>query len=223
MIEPRKVANRGIPAERPYVLWPNPRARKTVGDGSSLVGDHQVTGPGIPASMRFALARHQDFMPKLEVSSDGAEAPLLSWDGVDGAQAYFIHGTMAGGENTIVMWSSSSDGYAGMELFDYLDNRQREQWTKSGTLLPADARSCQVPREVAAATGGTPMLQMIAYGAESTLSEPRPADAPRDWAPDWHVRVRNKSTAMVMPGAGAAEAPDAGETAKSLLKGLFGN
>ena len=62
------------------------------------------------------------------------------------------------------------------------------------------------------------MVQMIAYGNERTITQP-----------GWRVRVRNKSTAMLMPAGGAAapttqEAakPAAKESAKGLLRGLFG-
>src|SRR3546814_14802542 len=91
------------------------------------------------------------------------------------------------------------------------------QWTKKRTLLDADARSCKIPREVF--TGGAPMVQMIAYGNERTITQP-----------GWRVRVRNKSTAMLMPSGGAAapgasqEAakPTAKDGAKGMLRGLFG-
>jgi hypothetical protein len=75
------------------------------------------------------------------------------------------------------------------------------------------------------------MVQMIAYGQERSLAEPRPADAPRGWQPAWTVRVRNKSTAMLMPGMGAAGTdavresakPTARDAAKSMLRGLLRN
>src|SRR3546814_1129975 len=87
---------------------------------------------------------------------------------------------------TIVMWSSAQDGYAGPELVDYLPESLVAQWTKKRTLLDADARSCTIPREVFA--GGEPMVQMIAYGNQRTITQP-----------GWRVHVRNKSTAMLMP------------------------
>src|SRR3546814_10846758 len=82
---------------------------------------------------------------------------------------------------TIVMWSRSEDAYAGPELVVYLPESLVAQWTKKRTLLAADARSCTIPREVFA--GGAPMVQMIAYGNERTITQP-----------GWRVRVRNKST-----------------------------
>src|SRR3546814_5520792 len=106
-------------------------------------------------------------------------------------------------------WSSdvcSSD-------LDYLPESLVAQWTKKRTLLGADARSCTIPREVFAA--GTPMVQMVAYGSQRTISQP-----------GWRVHVRSKSTAMLMP-SGAAVAPGATQesakpSAKGLLRGLFG-
>src|SRR3546814_11597253 len=100
------------------------------------------------------------------------------------------------------MWSSAQDGYAGPELVDFLPESLVAQWTKKRTLLAADARSCTIPREVFA--GGAPMVQMIAYGNERTITQP-----------GWRVRVRNKSTAMLMPTGAAATptTPEIGTTA----------
>ena len=125
-------------------------------------------------------------------------------------------------------WSSSEDGYAGPEMMEYLPTSLVSQWTGKRTVLGTDARSCTIPREVLAGTGSAPMVQMIAYGNERTVSEPRPADAARGWTPTWAVRVRSKSTAMLMPGLGAGAARDAArpaarDTAKGLLRGLLGN
>src|SRR5690606_13259984 len=145
----------------------------------------------------------------------------------DGARGYFIH-AMASQGDTIVMWSSSEDGYAGPELMDYLPEALLAQWTGKRTVLGADARSCRIPAEVFAGVEAAPVVQMIAYGGQRSIAEPRPADAGRDWSPAWTVRVRSKSTAMLMPGlaAGAtrdAARPAAKETARGLLRGLLGN
>lgn len=217
---PRKVASSGIEPGPEHVLWPNPSSRKTVSTKGSLVGTHRVTGEGLPEAMQFELAREHDFMPELKLRSERSseQGTTLSWDAVEGARAYFIHGTAMDG-NTIVMWSSAEDAYAGPELIDYLPEKHVAQWTGKRTLLPADARSCSIPREVFAGrgtgSGGTaPMLQMIAYGSERTISHP-----------GWRVHVRNKSTATLMsfgasaPGASSAPVKDA---AKGLLRGLIG-
>ena len=225
---PRQVPANGINAGPQYALWPNPAARKAVGTKASLVGEHHVTGNNLPDAMRFELGADHDFLAELKLKNEGnAEKGMaLRWDGVDGARAYFIHATAMDGD-TIVMWSSSEDGYAGPELFDYLPDSLVTQWTKKRTLLDADTRSCDVPREVFASSGAAPMVQMIAYGNERSIAQPRPADASRDWQPAWNVRVRNKSTAMLMPlGAVGdpreAAKPAAKDAAKSLLRGLLG-
>ncbi|WP_457020674.1 hypothetical protein [Luteimonas sp. A611] len=218
---PRQVPQAGIASAPRFALWPNPSARKAVGGKASLVGSHTVTSEALPASLQFELDRDHDFLPELKLRSEGdaARGHTLSWDAVDGARAYFIHGTAADGE-TIVMWSSSEDGYAGQELMDFLPENLISQWTGKRTLMGADARSCRIPPGVFAGNGnGTPMLQMIAYGNDRTLARP-----------DGSVRVRTKSTAMLMPGLGAsapgtatdAVKPTAKDAAKGLLRGLLG-
>jgi len=213
---PREVASSGIDPGPEHVLWPNPSSRKTVSAKGSLVGTHRVTGEGLPEAMQFELSREHDFMSELKVRSESnpEQGTTLRWDAVDGARAYFVHGTAMDG-NTIVMWSSAEDGYAGPELIGYVPEKQIAQWTGKRTLMPADARSCSIPRDVFAGTGSAaPMLQMIAYGSERTISQA-----------GWSVRVRNKSTAMLMsfgvgaPGASSAPVKDA---AKGLLRGLIG-
>jgi len=214
---PRSVPQHGINPGPQHALWPNPANRKSVPAKASLVGAHHVTGDGLPGSMQFDLGRDHDFLPELKLERKATDqGTQLSWNGVDGARAYFIHATASDGD-TIVMWSSSEDGYAGPELVDFLPESLVAQWTKKRTLLGADARNCKIPREVF--TGGAPMVQMIAYGNQRTISQP-----------GWRVHVRNKSTAMLMPsGGGAAPAttqdaakPAAKDGAKKLLKGLFG-
>jgi hypothetical protein len=214
---PRQVSSSGIEPGPEHVLWPNPSSRKTVSAKGSLVGTHRVTGEGLPETMQFELAREHDFMPELKLRSEknSQQGSTLQWDAVDGARAYFIHATAMDG-NTIVMWSSAEDGYAGPELIGYLPEKQISQWTGKRTLLPADARSCAIPREVFAGKDNdsgdmAPMLQMIAYGSERTIRRP-----------GWNVHVRNKSTAMLMSfGAGASSAP-VKSAAKGLLRGLIG-
>lgn len=203
-----------IDVDRGYVLWPNQASRDNVSSRASLVGGHQLTGDRLPDPMQFELAAAQDFMPELKPTTEGntTDGLVLHWNGVDGAQAYFAHATVADGE-TIVMWSSSEDGYAGPEMLDYLPRSKVAQWTGKRTLMGAGTRECQVPVEVFAG-GGMPMLQVAAHGSERSI----PGDG-------WTARVRNKSTAMLMLSA-SGEAPSTGnsakEAAKGALRGLFG-
>lgn len=215
---PRSVPQHGVDAGPSYALWPNPSTRRPVSGKASLAGTHRVSGSGVPASMQFDLGAEHDFLPELELERESNDqGTLLGWNTVDGARAYFIHATAMDGD-TVVMWSSAADAYAGPELIDYLPEALVAQWTRQGTLLGPDARSCQIPREVFG--DGAPMVQMIAYGNVRTINDP-------DARPGWSVRVRSKSTAMLMPsGMGAPSARDAGneaagEGAKGLLRGLF--
>src|SRR3546814_13279948 len=138
--------------------------------------------------MQFDLGRDHDFLPELELDRETTDqGTLLSWNGVDGARAYFIHATASDGD-TIVMWSSAQDGYAGPELVDFLPESLVAQWTKKRTLLAADARSCKIPPAVF--TGVAPLVQMIASGHDRTI--PPPA---------WRDRGRNQYPAMMLPPA----------------------
>ena len=220
-MQPRVISGHEVEPDPGYATWPNTGrgGDRSVPDQGSLVGSHQVSGQGIPDDMRFEIEQTLDFMPPLAVRTQGtpAEGLVVQWDGVSGASGYFIH-AMAASDGTIVMWSSAEDGYAGPEMMAYPTDAQLAQFVDKRTVMPSQARTCSIPREVFAGTGGMPMLQMIAYGAQRTISRP-----------DWSVRIRNKSTAMLMPGMGgtASDArepprPSAKEAAKGLLRGLIG-
>ena len=215
-ITPRKVPGRTVTPGPDHALWPNQSSRKTVPAKASLVGQHHVTGDKVPASMRFALGGEHDFLPELKLKGDsGDNGMMLRWNDVAGARGFFAHATVADGE-TIVMWSSSEDGYAGYELFEYLPESLVAKWVKSRTLLGPDARQCRIPKAVFAGKSAAPMVQMIAYGNERTIAQA-----------GWSVRVRSKSTAMLMPGGMGVSPkevakPAAKEAAKSLLRGLIG-
>lgn len=235
---PRQVPQAGIDAGPEYALWPNQSDRKAVPTDASLRGNHQVTGEALPAALQFELQQAHDFMPALQVERTGSAADglTLEWQPVDGARAYFLHAMGNRGGDTMVMWSSSEVGNAGPELVDYLPNAKIDEWTRERVLLDRDARACSIPREVFAGEGGdalAPMVQMVAYGGESHIPQPRPAGAGNDWRPEWNVRVRNKSTAMLMPGMEAAipDARDVAEeagretvkdAARGLLRGILG-
>ncbi len=192
---PRKTAAMDFQTGDGRVLWPNPSARKTVSDSSSLVGAHRVTDGGLAQPMQFELARDHDFMPALAPRMEGkaADGPTLHWNEVAGARAYFIHATAMDGD-TIVLWSSAHDAYAGPELLDFLTDAEIAQWTGKRTLLGADARECRIPGEVFAGLGkAEPMVQMTAHGGGRRIA-----------AAGGTVHVRNKSTASLVPGMAAA-------------------
>jgi hypothetical protein len=225
-VTPRKVPGRAVTPGPDHALWPNQSSRKSVSTKSSLVGQHHVTGDKVPASMRFALGDGHDFMPELRLKGDSGENGMtLRWNAVDGARGHFAHATVADAD-TIVMWSSSEDGYAGHELLDYLPESLVAKWVASRTLLGPDVRECRIPKAVFTGKSGAPMVQMIAYGNDRNVIEPRPDGAVSGWKPAWSVRVRSKSTAMLMPGGvispKEAAKPAAREAAKGFLRGLIG-
>jgi hypothetical protein len=206
---PRKTAAMDFQAGDGQVLWPNPSSRKSVSDKASLVGAHRVTDGGLAQPMQFELARDHDFMPALAPRMEGkaADGPTLRWDEVAGARAYFIHATAMDGD-TIVLWSSSRDAYAGPELLDFLTDAEIAQWTGKRTLLGADARECRIPGEVFAGLGkAEPMLQMTAHGGGRSIATAAGT-----------VHVRNKSTATLVPGMAAAGTESAKESTKESVK-----
>ena len=204
------------------MLFPNERNRVSLSRESSLVGDHQIQGDGVPPSFKFTLGAAQDVMPAIELQSSGTpkDSIALNWRSVNQARAYFLHAMGTVGENDMVMWSSSDTPDSGMGLFDYLPNATIDRWIKDKVLLTPETTQCAIPRGIFAAkdagagrrgdSGG--MLRMIAYGSESNFAyPPRPADPKAVWEPDWAVRVRVKSSTMAMLG----EEPSGGRAARS--------
>ena len=208
----RYAPDRGARVGPAYALYPNEKNRVSLSRDSSLVGEHQVQGDGVPANFKFALGAAQDVMPAIELQSSGSpnDSIALSWRNVTNARAYFLHAMGQVGENDMVMWSSSETADTGMGLFDYLPNATIDRWVKEKVLLTPETTQCAIPRGIFAPKGGGSggrgdsaggMLRMIAYGSESNFAHPpRPADPKAVWEPDWAVRVRVKSSTMAMLG-----------------------
>ena len=245
----RYAPDRGPRVSPTHALYPNERNQVSLSRDSTLVGEHQVRGDGVPASMKFTLGPAQDVMPAINLQSSGAatESVANSWQAVANARAYYLHAMGKVGED-FVLWSSSETGDTGMGMFDYLPNATIERWLKDRVLLQPDTTQCAIPKGIFAGPGGRSgdgaMLRMMAYGGESNFAyPPRPADPRAVWEPEWAVRVRVKSHTMAMLGdAGAARsagaerqqpapgAPTQGAESPGLpipnpaglLKGLFG-
>lgn len=243
------VPDRDIDVKPGNVYWPNRQYGKQVPSGARLAGEHQITGNGIPASMKFQIQDSADFMPKLALRSEGdpADAIYLGWPSVARARAYFITGMHMEmqSQNSVHMtiWSSADVAGAGSELHAYLSGGNIDKWLKQKILLPATATSCLIPKGIFAGKSGgngqtmPGMLMMTAYGPESWITyPPKPADPKQPWNPEWSVRLRAKSTATAMLGMdfGGMQQMD-GEDAegqgqpqqkrpgmKGLLKGILG-
>jgi len=206
---PRRTTAMDFQAGEGQVLWPNPSSRKSVSDKASLVGAHRVTAGGLAQPMQFELAHAHDFLPALAPRMDGkaADGPIMRWNEVAGARAYFIHATASEGD-TIVLWSSARDAYAGPELLDFLTDAEIAGWTGQRTLLGADARECRIPGEVFAGLGkAEPMVQITAHGGGRSIA-----------TTGGTVHVRNRSTASLVPGMAAAGTESARESTKESIR-----
>lgn len=230
-----------------HALYPNEKNTVNPSAESSLQGEHQLRGEGVPESMRFSLAERQDLMPAIAIQTQGqlSQSIQVSWQPVARAHAYHLHAMGMSGQD-MVLWSSADNGDAGLGLFDYLTESTSAKWVKDKVLLPASATQCAVPQGIFASArpdeSGGAMLRMIAYGPESHLSHPaRPAKAPASWQPEWSVRVRTKSQTMAMLGMDMAAMGGGGDrerapsqapeekplgglpgAAGSILRGIFG-
>ncbi|HON30133.1 MAG TPA: hypothetical protein PLN11_03725 [Ottowia sp.] len=212
----RVVPERGARVGPGHALYPNERSQAPVPRGSSLVGEHQVLGEGVPASMKFSLGSAQDLMPPIELSSSGRvqDSIVTQWQPVPHARAYYLHALSQAGDD-MILWSSAETPDTGMGLFDYLPNATQERWVRERVLLDAQTTQCAIPRGIFAAGGrdATPMLRMMAYGGESHFAHPpRPADPKARWEPEWAVRVRVKSHTMAMLGEEGAAAARGGRS-----------
>ena len=203
----RYAPDRGARAAPGYSLWPNERNPNPVPRAASLVGEHTITGDGVPAGMRFAIGQAHDLMPAIELSSTGAltDSIALTWQPVRSALAHYLHAMAVNGKD-MILWSSAEAPDTGMGLFDYLSGATIERWVREKVLLPASQTSCAVPKGIFA--GGKDdgaMLRMMAYGPELNLVHPpRPQDPRIAWEPDWAVRVRVKASTMAMLGTDIA-------------------
>ncbi len=243
----RSVRDRGARAEPGHAIWPNDRQNSRIARDASIAGEHMVRGEGVPPDMKFTLGPGQDFMPAMQVNSQGklTDAIRVSWQPIDTARAYMLSAMSANesgdGATEMVIWSASEPPESGMGLMDYVANGNIDKWLSERVLLPANQTQCDIPAGIFAKSQGA-MLQSIAYGSElNIVHPPRPANPKAPWTPEWSLRVRVKSQAMNMlgeessaKGRGAVNPrsaqrsrtdqpqgdalPDVG----GLLKGLFG-
>lgn len=199
--------DRGAKVREGYDVYPNERDQRTLPRGASLVGEHRITGDGIPESFRFTLGAAHDVMPAIALQSKGnlKDSVSLNWEPVTNARAYFLN-TMGAQGDDMVFWSSSDLPDTGMGLFDYLSNATIDKWIKEKVLLAPSVTQCNVPQGIYGSQEGKgreggAMLRMIAYGGEhSFVHPPRPTDPKVPWDQEWSVRLRVKSNTMAMLG-----------------------
>ena len=204
--------DRGAKVREGYDVFPNERDQRSLPRGASLVGEHRISGDGVPESFRFQLGPAHDVMPPIELQSRGSvkDSVALSWAAVTNARGYFLNSMGTQGDD-MVFWSSSDLPDTGMGLFDYLSNATIDKWIKEKVLLASTVTQCDVPKGIYGGPdggsagkgreGGGAMLRMIAYGGEhGFVHPPRPADPKVPWDQEWSVRLRVKSQTMAMLG-----------------------
>ena len=199
----RYAPERGATSQPGRAIWPNDRDKQRVPKDASLMGEHAVSGEGVPPSLRFAIGEKQDFMERMNLAAPGdpKASVTASWNAVSTARAYFLS-AIGGGGDDMVLWSSSEVPEAGIGLMDYLANAQIDRWVKEKVLLPVSTQRCAIPSGIFGNAGGA-MVRGIAYGNELNLDyPPRPTDMKRSaaWNPEWSLRVRVKSTTITMLG-----------------------
>jgi hypothetical protein len=235
----RRATQRGAHSATGRPVWPNPADARIVPDNASLVGEHAFSGAGVPEGFRFQIPPTQDLMPPLQLQyAEQGAAGELRWNSLPTSRAYFAAGMGAGLPEEMVIWTSSELPDTGFGLTDYQSNAAVDRWLREKVLLAPTTTHCTVPKGVFSGEGA--VLRLIAYGNELNLAyPPRPADPKAPWAPEWAVKLRLKSVAMVLPGMPAlgpstgSEAPaqrpaqgddktDALPKPMDLLKGILG-
>lgn len=185
---------------RTFGYYPVGRAKKPQ-PSSSIVGDHRVAGNYSP---EIAFSLRQDFLSALNARTSGGPdgSTLLSWNAVPGATGFYAWAFGAGENGDAIWWASASTRELGGGLWDYLSPAMVQRLIPRGTVLPPTRTNCAIPAEVKSAQ----LVSFVnAYGPEADFAyPPRPANPRVAWRPDWTVKVRYKSSAMVIPGMGAA-------------------
>jgi hypothetical protein len=219
---------------------------------ASLVGEHRVSGGFVPDMRFQVGTQHDfmDALSLQQGNSPGG-GQRLAWNGVRTALGYFANGMGfredQGDGGDIVFWNSSSARLLGGEqLNGFLPPAETERLVRDKVVLPPGTTECVVPKEAVAAAGGPLMMvNLNAYGPElNVVFPPRPEDPKIDWNQEWAVKLRQRSYTGAVgglsgPGASARSSPREGtappaeaapaetkpnvtDTAKTLLKGLFG-
>ncbi len=203
--------------------WPNGDSQGALAATASLVGDHSVVSNYAP-ELRFRVETSHDFLAPLQLSASPAGAAWqLSWQPVATVLGYQAMATSAGkGPDELVIWTSSSSGWAGSAIPSNLDRRSAAQLIAQKVLLPPEATRCSISAQASAAMA-MPVLQVTAYGDPLTVTGPAGATP-------WRVSLRRESTAtrLLMAGMPGADADGAGGEVDQtkprgfkLLPGLF--
>ena len=238
----RGVRQFGATAAPGNAVWPTAQYDQPSPKSASLVGQHTVTGDGLPTSLQFAVPAAQDIMPPLALTGTGGgnRATTIGWNSLSAARAYFVNamGTVnSGADPELVIWSSSEVPEPGWGLMDYIGNSHLDKWLGEKVLLSTNQTRCAIPAGIFAKVDSA-TVQAIAYGQELHLTHPaRPANAKVAWEQEWtaQIRVKSQSTMPLDQGGLAVKRqtdkplmptipgmPDIAGAMGGALKGLFG-
>jgi hypothetical protein len=212
---------------RTYGDWPNTETRTTVPADASLRGEHLVRGNYSP-DIRFSVGERTDFMaaPAFQPSMRTAGGGLsVRWLAIPNATGYALTAMGANAQQDMVIWSSSEIADMGWSLNDWLPPVEVARLIKERIMLPPSTTECTVPAEVVR-EAGTSMLNFVGYGDElNVVHPPRPTDLRVTWEQQYAVKVRQRTTGMLMlaegeaggqPGARGPQAvPDAGDAGQA--------
>jgi len=195
------------------VLWPNQQDSRSVPAGASLIGDHFVHGNLVP-HIKFSMDAKHDIMKALNITIQGQsqqDAITVRWNKLPTAIGYHVMAVGADSSGKeMVMWTSSETPNVNVSG-QFIDTAQVNKHISAKVILPADRDTCTIPRGIFVSTS-PPMIMVTAWGADYWASFPaRPANAPKDWKPDWSVKGQFLSTANTifgMPSGGAGYTPD---------------
>jgi hypothetical protein len=185
-----------------YGEWPNQETQTTVPPEGSLQGPHTVKGNYSP-QIDFSLTAEQDFLPPFRITTNEktpSGAGALAWRPVDGSQGYFATMFGGSGQDTVVMWTSSSVQASAFGVPEYLSDGEITRLVANHTLMPPSQTSCMIPAEAVQAAGQGGVFQLTAYGGETNISYPPRPPAPQPWNIAWQVKVRYRSATGGMVG-----------------------
>lgn len=189
---PRRTGGeRRLPNEKAH--WPNAVDTNQLRRESSLIGQHQLTGAGLPDNIRFALNERQDFMQqmKLSVQSTNLQSALpVQWPSVPEAKAYFLMAMAARQNGELVIWTSSEVADTGSASQAYLPPATIDRWLSERVLMPTSKTNCTVPAGIFANDQGAMLMGTALGGEVNFVHPPKPADPKVAWNPEWAVKVR---------------------------------
>jgi hypothetical protein len=191
---------------RTYGDWPNIETRTTVPANASLRGEHLVRGNYSP-DIRFSVGERTDFMeaPAFQPLTRTAGGGLsVQWQAIPNATGYALTAMGANDQQDMVIWSSSEIADMGWSLNNWLPPGEVARLIKERVVLPPSTTECTVPAEVVRDAGAS-MLNFVGYGDElNVVHPPRPTDLRVTWEQQYAVKVRQRTTGMLMLAEGEA-------------------